>query len=684
MIHRTLALVAALVALGPALGARQDGAGQRPPLVERVGDTGFIQLEARSFSQLEPKQKALAYWLTQASIAIDPIIYDQLSPFGLRQKRLLEAVVAHHAGVPATTFTKIRQYALLFWANRGNHNEISGQKFVPAVTFEELQDAALRAQAQGAFKRPSGDVPALATADAVKKELADLKASIFDPAFEPLLTAKTPPPGKDIIQASANNFYQGASLADLKTLQEHYPLNSRIVKDARGIREEVYRAGTPDGQIPPGVYATYLKKANEYLGKARAVADPAQAKVIEGLIRFYQTGDPKDWLQFGGDWVRNDATVDFASGFIEVYRDARGAKGSSQSFVSITDKPVTHVMTSLANNAAYFEEKAPWDAQYKKRDFTPPVVKAVEVLVETGDFHVGTIGDNLPNEQEIHAKYGTKNFLFLASSHAMSGASQPSIDEFAASPEEAQRNRKYGEEAEDMLTAMHEVIGHGSGKLSDRVQGAPAKFLKEYYSTLEEARADLMGLWNISDPKLKELGLVKDQDEVAKAMYDNAARAPLTQLRRIPKGTTIEEDHQRDRQLIAQYIKDKTGAIEYLERNGQTYVRVTDYKKMRDGVGMLLAELMRIKAEGDYAAIKALVDKYGVNFDPRLRDQVIARYTKLNLPVFWAGVNTKLTAALDSNGNATSVSITYPRNAVQQYLDYAAMYDPSLSGGVSR
>src|SRR3954464_6269998 len=486
-----------------------------------------------------------------------------------------------------------------------------------------------------------------------------------------MTTAKTPPPGQDILQASSNNFYQGVSLADLKNFQEKYPLNSRIVKDAKGVREEVYRAGTSDGRVPAGVYATYLKKAIECLDKARGYADPAQAKVIAGLMRFYETGDPKDWLQFGGDWVRNDAVVDFANGFIEVYRDARGAKGTSQSFVTITDKPVTNVMVNLAKNAAYFEEKAPWDARYKKRNFTPPVVKAVEVLIETGDFHVTTIGDNLPNEQEIHEEFGTKNFLLLGSSHAL-GAAGSSIDEFGASPEEIARSKKYSEEAEDMLTAMHEVIGHGSGQLSAKVEGNPAKFLKEYYSTLEEARADLMGLWNVWDPKLKELNLIKDQEEIARAMYDNAARAPLTQLRRIPKGETIEEDHQRARQLIAHYIKDKTGAIEYVDRNGKTFVRVTDYAKMREGVGALLAELMRIKAEGDYDAIKALVDKYGVRLDPKLRDQVMARYKALNLPPYWAGINTKLTAALGPKKNVPVITISYPRDAVRQYLDYDA------------
>ena len=669
-----------VLALGSHALVAQRSAAPASSLVERAGDTGFIQLQAPGFAKLDQRQKTLAYWLTQASIAIDPIIYDQLSRFGLRQKRLLEGIVAHHTGVPAETYGKVRTFALLFWANRGNHNETTGQKLLPALSFEEFQDAAVKAHADGAFTTASGDLPPLTTADAVRRELSEVRRSLFDPAFEPITTAKTPPPGKDILQASSNNFYEGVTLADVKDFRESYPLNSRLVKDANGLREEVYRAGTSDGRVAPGRYATYLRKAIGFLDKARDYAEPAQATVIGDLIRFYETGDPKDWLQFGADWVRNDATVDFANGFIEVYRDARGAKGTSQSFVTITDQVVTNAMVSLAKNAAYFEEKAPWDAKYKKRDFSPPVVKAVEVLVETGDFHVSTIGDNLPNEQEIHAKYGTKNFLLLGSSHALSAASSSSIDEFAATPEEASRAKAHGEEAEDLLTAMHEVIGHGSGKLSDKVQGSPAKYLKEYYSTLEEARADLMGLWNISDPKLKSLDLVKDQDEVAKAMFDSAARAPLTQLRRIPNGDTIEEDHQRDRQLIAHYIKDKTGAIEYFDRHGKTFVRVTDYAKMRDGAGRLLAELMRIKAEGDYAAIKALVDTYGVRFDPELRDQVVARYKALNLPTYWAGINVTVTAGLGPKKNLPVVTATYPRDAVRQYLAYAAMYDVSLSG----
>ena len=648
-------------------------------LVDRVGDTGFVQVKAESFRTLNAKQQALAYWLYEAAVAVDPIIYDQLSAYALREKRVLEEVIAHKQGIDPQVMKKITDYAKLFWANRGNHNDLTAQKFVPDFSFDDLKNAAQIAQKNGAFKSSYADLPPLANADALKKELDELKASIFDANFEPMDTAKSPSGGKDIIQASSNTFYPGLSLNDLKDFKEEHPLNSRVVRGSEGkLEEQVYRAGTPDGSISPGLYATFLKRANEYLAKAQALADPKQAQVIADLIRYYQTGDFNDWLKFGTDWVQDNATVDFANGFIEVYRDARGAKGSSQSFVSVTDKKVTGAMVKLAQNAEYFEQKAPWDAKYKKTSFTPPVVKAVETVIETGDFHVTTVGDNLPNENQIHEKYGTKNFLFTGSSRALSDASgTAAAKEFDPDPQTLARDIKYGNEARDLFTAMHEVIGHGSGKLSDRLKSGAEPYLKEYFSTLEEGRADLMALWNAFDPKLKQLGLITNQDEVAKAMYDSAAIVALTQLRRIPKGDTIEEDHERDRALIEGYVKDKVpGSIEQFDRNGKTYIRVKDYQLMRKGVGMLLAELMRIKAEGDYDAIKALVDKYGVHFDPALRDQVVARYKKLNLPTYYAGVYPMLTPS--GSGKAERIHMSYPRDAVKQYLSYGSMCDEGL------
>ncbi len=369
-------------------------------LVDRVGNTGFVQIHAESFRALSPQEQQLAYWLTQAAIAIDPIIYDQLSWYGLRQKRMLEEIVSHPQGVDPARMRKITDYAKLFWGNRGNHNDLTAQKFLPEFTSEELQKAALQAQKNGAFQSPYADLPAITSPDALNKELGDLQASFFDPNFEPMTTAKSPQGGKDIVQSSANTFYgPGITLADLKDFKAKYPLNSRVVKGPDGtLKEEVYRAGTPDGSVPPRLYANFLGRANEYLAKAQAVADPQQAAVIAALIRFYQTGEYDDLIKFDTLWVQNNAKVDFANNFIEIYRDANGMKASSQAFVSVTDKPLTTKMEKLAQNAEYFEQQAPWDPKYKKTAFTPPTVKAIETIVETGDFSVTTICDNLPNE----------------------------------------------------------------------------------------------------------------------------------------------------------------------------------------------------------------------------------------------------------------------------------------------
>ncbi|MGZ7042537.1 MAG: dipeptidyl-peptidase 3 family protein, partial [Thermoanaerobaculia bacterium] len=546
------------------------------------------------------------------------------------------------------------------------------QKFVPAFTPEELESAALQAARNGAK---------LGSADELRKELGELRESIFNPDFEPRTTAKNPEGGKDILQASANNFYSGVSLEDLKGFEEKYPLNSRLVKGRDGkLVEEVYRAGTPDGSVPPGRYAEFLGRAIEYLQKARPLSEPGQGAVIDRLIRYYQTGDPRDWIEFGIAWVRNNPPVDFANGFIEVYRDPRGAKGTSQSFVSVTDARLNKLMQKIAANAQYFENRAPWLDLYKKKGVQPPLAKAIETVVETADFSVPTVGDNLPNENEIREKYGTKSFLFTGSQRALTSASGTAVvEEFGESAEEKAIVKKYGSESADLLTGMHEIIGHGSGKVNARLTNPPETYLREYYSTLEEGRADLVALWDVWDPKLKELGLVSNQEGVAKAMYYSAARAPLIQLRSIPKGDSIEEDHQRDRQMIVNYIRDKVpGAIDMIERGGKHYMIVRDFQKMRKGVGMLLAEIMRIKGEGDYAAIKALIDQYGVHFDTALRDEVVARYKTLNLPTYWVGINADLHPHMDAAKNLTSVTMTYPRDFRAQRLSYAAMYDSSL------
>jgi dipeptidyl-peptidase-3 len=660
----------------PAKTKMKVDAAPKTSVVERIGNTAYVRAEASSFSTLTPRQKELAYWLSQASIAIDPIIYDQLSRFGLRQKYILDLIAAHPEGIDAGVRQNIADYTKLFWANHGNHNDTTAQKFLPKFTPEELETAALKALR---------NTPKAALTEAqLRSELAELRASLFDPEFEPQLTTKSPKNGLDIIQGSANNFYgRDVTLAEVEKFKENYPLNSRLAKRADGtLYEEVYRAGTPDGSVKPGLYAQYLGKAIEYLRKARPVAEPGQAPVIDALIKFYQTGEFRDWIDFGVKWVQNNPKVDFANGFIEVYRDARGQKGTSQSFVSVTDEKLNALMQKIGANAKYFEERAPWAEQYKKLGLQPPMAKAIETVIETGDFAIITVGDNLPNENEVREKYGTKSFLFTGSTRALNRARGPAAtNEFAYDETEKKIVNEYGDDASDLLTAMHEIIGHGSGKVNPRLTEDPSTYLKEYYSTLEEARADLMALWNVWDPKLVELGFVTkaNQRDVGKAMYYSQFRAPLTQLRSILKGDTIEEDHLRDRQLIALYVMDKVpGSLEWTKRDGKTYIRILDFDKVHKGVGMLLAELMRIKGEGDYAAIKALIDQYGVHFDPKLRDEVVARFTKLNIPTYFAGVNSDLTATM-KGGKVTSVAMTYPKTVVEQRLRYAAMYHPELA-----
>jgi dipeptidyl-peptidase III len=653
-----LGMVSAFV-LMPAFA--QETPSQAETLVDRVGSTGFIQLYAPSFKDESLGEKILAYWLSMAAIAVNPIVYDQNSAYGLREKHLLEEILRHPNGIDPAALKKITDYTKLFWANRGNHNDFTSRKFLPEFTPEELQAAAERARSNGAR---------LGSRSKLKRELEDLRQPIFDPQFQPMLTDKNPANGKDPLEASANNLYEGVRLGDLTGFHERYALNSRLVTENGKLVEQVYRAGTPDGKIPPGLYAEELSRANRYLALASRYARPEQRKVLLDLIRYYQTGSPGDWRQFNIDWVENNAPVDFTNGFIEVYKDPRGMKGASQAFVTVVDENLNKLMKGFAANAAYFEKREPWADKYKLENPRPPLANAVEALIETGDFTVSTIGENLPNETEIHDRYGSKSFIFTGSTRAFAAASGDKVNrEFCYTKEELERAEKYGPRVENLITAMHEVLGHGSGKVDPKLTEEPAHYIKEYYSTLEEARADLVAFWNIFDPKLIEMGALPNLD-AAREAYDREARAALVQLHEVPTGSTIEEDHRRGTQLIVNYIRDKTGAIQPVERDGKVYLVVKDYTKMREGIGMLLAELMRIKAEGDYDGAKALITKYGVHFNTAWRDQVVARYKKLDLPSYWSGINPTLVPHFGARGRIASVEIIYPKNIVRQQLRY--------------
>ncbi|MGH9691240.1 MAG: dipeptidyl-peptidase 3 family protein [Candidatus Acidiferrales bacterium] len=648
----------------PPVSAQAGNSPEAASLAARVRDTGFIQLTADGFGRLSPNQKMDAYWLSMAAIAVNPIAYDQNSVYGLREKHLLEAILTHSSGVDPAALKKITDYTMLFWGNQGNHNAFTSAKFLPDFTPAELKTAAEQARKNGAQ---------LGSEAALARELSEIEKPIFDASFQPMLTVKNPKNGEDPLEASANNYYSGVTLKDLMGFTEHYALNSRLVTQDSKLVEEVYRAGTPDGKVPPGLYARELGLAIRDLLQALPYAPDSQKKVINDLIRYYQTGDRADWIACGIDWVHDKSNPDFSNGFVEVYKDPRGMKGAIQGFVTVVDEKMNRLMTGFAANAAYFEQRAPWDAKYKNPNPKPPVVNAVEAVIETGDFEVDTIGDNLPNEAEIHQKYGSKSFIFTGSIRALNDATGHKVgQEFSSSQAEIDRAVKYGDLAEDLFTAMHEVIGHGSGMLDPKLTHEPAYYLKEYYSTLEETRADLMALWNFWDPKLIEMGVMPN-DEVAKAAYDSEARAALSQLHEVPTGDTIEEDHRRGTQLIVNYIRDKTGAIQPVDRNGKVYLVVTDYSKMRQGVGMLLSELMRIKAEGDYDAAKDLITKYGIHFNLAWRDQVVARYKALDIPNYWIGINPQLELRKGAGNGAGTVSINYPRDIVKQQLRYAKL-----------
>jgi dipeptidyl-peptidase III len=656
--HRLLACLPLLPLLA-APAAAQTAAPAPSPLVGWIGDRGLLQVESPSFPRLPLPQKLLAYHLSQAAIQLDPVFYDQMSAYGLTAKRLLGALAEHPERLPAASRQAIVDYATRFFSNGGNHDETTGLKFLPGFSFETLADAAGQARAQGA---PLGTEAQLAAT------LKELRAPLFDPAFEPKLTEKNPPPGEDILTASGNNYYQGVTLKDAAGFAEKHPLNSRLVKRDGKLVEEVYRAGTPDGKVPPGRYARELAAVDRELEAAAQVADPAQAKVIRALVRFYQTGDPRDWDAFNILWLADDATVDFASGFIEVYRDARGAKGSAQMLVAVVDQTLQPLMRKLAENAVYFERKAPWEERFKNLDVKPPVGKAIETIAESGDFHVDTIGDNLPNEQDIRERYGSKSLFLTSSINAFNATRGAKVAiEYLPNPDEGELYAKYGVWADNLHTALHEIIGHGSGKAA--VPNDPSTYLRETFNTLEEARADLVAYWNIYDPKLAEIG-VPDVAEVGHELYRQMARAGLTVLKNYPTGDAAEEDHDRARQLVANYLL-AAGALQRIQQNGHWYNVVKDFDQAHAGVGRLLAEIMRIKATGDYAAGKALVDKYGTRFDPAVRDDIIARYKGLRIPVNCSGVYADLAPVQDRSGQPADVRISYPRDFLAQQLAWA-------------
>jgi dipeptidyl-peptidase-3 len=402
------------------------------------------------------------------------------------------------------------------------------------------------------------------------------------------------------------------------------------------------------------------------------------ANALRALIQWYRTGEDADRAKYDIAWVADkDSAVDTINGFVEVYMDARGIKGSWEGLVFYVNPEKTGRIRTIATNAQWFEDRMPWNPAYRKPKTTGIVANAIDVVVETGDSGpVTPVGINLPNDQRIREQYGSKSISLTNVTDAYDRSTPGSMRrEFAWSPEEAARAEKFGSLAGELLTDMHEVIGHASGRQKEGLSGTPQALIKEHFSALEEGRADLIGLYFIADPKLVELGVIPaaDHDAVVRAEYEGYTRNALIQLRRIREGTQIEEDHMRNRQMVVRWLMANTKAIEERMRDGKRYLVMVDPVAFRGGVGRLLAEVQRIKSEGDAAAAARLFDTYGIHFDPNVRDEVLKRVDALNLASYTGFVMPKLTPVVDPSGKITDVTISYPMDLTTQMLEYSGI-----------
>ncbi|OYP32981.1 dipeptidyl-peptidase 3 family protein [Rhodopirellula sp. MGV] len=667
-ISKLLATLTVLTAWHPAIGQdRAPEPNERQYLLDRVDDVAIVQLYVDGFEQLPLREKALIYHLSQAAIAGRDIYIDQRYRYSLTIRTLLEGVLEHPQGIDKVTLSAIEKYMKLFWVNNGPHSSLTAQKNLMECDPESLEAAIEIAIANGALM-PEGTTE-------LEPLLDELAPVFFDEDYESHVTQKSPADGRDILVASANNFYENVTMQDIEGFREQYPLNSRVVKQADGqIVEQVYRMGL-DEYVPAGLYAKQITGIVDHLEAAIPYATPQMAQAIGALIHFYKTGDARDFYEYNIAWVDDkDSPVDTINGFIEVYVDARGMKGAWEAVVYFNDPVKMDMIRKFADNAQWFEDHMPYDQRFRKANVKGISAKAIQVVMETGDSGpVTPIGINLPNDPVVRQRYGSKSVSLsnVMEAYDKSG-SKAARSEFCFDEAEAARADKWKTEALALEVNMHEVIGHASGQVNAGVE--PAVSIKEYYSALEEGRADLVALYFIGNEKLIELGLVAneaDLQELQLAAYEAYTRNAMTQLRRIKTGTTIEEDHMRNRQMIVGWLAANTSAIQVDQRDGKTFFRVADVKAWHAGVGRLLAEVQRIKSEGDRASAERLMKDYAININIDLRDEVLDRYADLDPPAYTGFVQPTLTAVTNDAGEITDVQISYPLDLKQQMLDWS-------------
>ena len=638
---------------------------ERQYFLETVRNVLVVQAYADDFEKLTLKEKMLAWHLYRSSVAGWDIYYDQGHKHGLKVRNILEQIIENGDGIDEYLYDRILEYTKMFWINTGQYDFLTSRKFVPEFTFLEFSGAASIAQANGADFGFEEDIDVV---------LSRLRRTIFDKEFESIKTNKNPEEGIDMLEGSAVNFYDGVKLSDLENFVEVNPLNSKIVVEDGEIKELVWRAG--NDVVSPGLYAEELERAARELEKAVEYAPEGQANVLRLLAKYFRTGDLNDFREYNIAWVQDSSFIDFISGFIETYDDPRGQKGAYESVVEMIDVENSKLMKKFADNALYFESKAPWKDEYKRTKINPPLANVMTILIETGNGGpISWGGINLPNEQYVRETYGSKSILLGNVVKARNEAAATlSLEEFASSEEEIELSKKYGGLIADLFVAMHEVVGHASGKKSESLEGDPSEYLDEYYSTLEEARSDLVALWNFFDPKLVEMDLAPSI-EVGKVAYDRYIRAALTQHRTVPEGDQFEEDHDRGTQMIVEYIRKNTTSIEIIKIDGKTYYKVADYDEMHRGVGEILAKLMEIKATGDYEGAKAIIEEYGLKFDTSLRDEVLERSKAIGLTDYTAIVFPRLTPVYGADGEIKDITISYPMDLKKQMFDFKHFFD---------
>lgn len=624
-------------------------------LTEQFDDIKILRYKVPAFQALTSGERIFVYYLSKAALAGRDILWDQNNRYNLRIRKVLEWIIRDYPGErEIAEFQEFLIYAKkVFFAN-GIHHHYSMDKFIPSFSREYFQG--------------------LLADIGVPEIFEELEKIIFDPRY---MAKRVVLDGtKDLIRESANNYYYGVTQKEVEEFYktpagpDAYPvsrgLNSTLVKEDGRIYEQVWKI--------EGKYGAELERVTGWLEKARPYAcNEQQQKVIDLLCEYYRTGDLAIFDRYSIEWLKeHEAKIDFINGFIEVYGDPLAYKASWESVVQIVDEEACIRTGKLAENALWFEQHAPIDSRFRKTEVTGVIARVMQVAMLGGDCHPATpIGINLPNAEWIRERYGSKSVTLDNITYAYDMASRSSgvLDEFAATDEEKQLAREFGYLGSNVHTDLHECLGHGSGRLAP---GVAPDALKNYYSTIEEARADLFALYYIMDPKLTELGIIPSLD-AAKSEYSSYIRNGLiVQLTRVKRGEQLEESHMRNRQMIAAWVYEQgkeDNVIERLEKGGKTYFVIRDFGALRALFARLLAEVQRIKSEGDYAAARDLVENYGVKVDRRLHDEVMDRYKDLHVAPYAGFINPEY-CAVEKDGKIVDVEISYPDDFLEQMMQY--------------